>query len=425
MLFTPIIAGKSDDLTYSILSLLLKSILVILLTYISAKYIVPKLMYAVAKTKSKDLFLLTTITLCFAIAYLTSQAGLSLALGAFIAGLIISESEYSHQSTSVILPFKELFTSFFFVSVGMLLDLSFFMNNITIITILLFVTFILKSLIAGIAVAVLKYPPKVVILTGLSLFQVGEFAFILSKVGISYQLLNETTNQYFLSVSIISMIITPFVILFSDKFTSHFINVSKRIGMNNIYKYNQLDTLENNIDDSYLNNHLVIIGLGLNGNNLAKVSKASGIPHVVIESNASIVKESKLKGIPVIYGDAIHPHILEIAKMNHAQSVVIAISDIKATKLIIKEIRDISETVHIVVRTRYIKEITELKAIGADEVVPEEFETSIQIFSNVLQHFLITDSEIQEIIQCVREDNYEIFNSSNEISTFKKISITN
>jgi CPA2 family monovalent cation:H+ antiporter-2 len=158
----------------------------------------------------------------------------------------------------------------------------------------------LKSLIAGIAVAVLKYSPKVVILTGLSLFQVGEFAFILSKVGISYQLLNETTNQYFLSVSIISMIITPFVILFSDKFTSHFIKVSKRIGMNNIYKYNQLDTLENNIDDSYLNNHLVIIGLGLNGNNLAKVSKASGIPHVVIESNASIVKESKLKGIPVI-----------------------------------------------------------------------------------------------------------------------------
>lgn len=425
MLFTPIIAGKSDNLKFSILSLLFKSLLVILLTYISAKYIVPKLMYAVAKTKSKDLFLLTTITLCFVIAYLTSQAGLSLALGAFIAGLIISESEYSHQSTSVILPFKELFTSFFFVSVGMLLDLSFFMNNIMIITILLLITIIIKSIIAGIAVAVLKYPPKVVILTGLSLFQVGEFAFILSKVGISYQLLNETSNQYFLSVSIISMIITPFIILFSDRFTNHFIKVSKRIGINNIYKYNQLDTLDNNIDDSYLNNHLVIIGLGLNGNNLAKVSKASGIPHVVIESNANIVKDSKLKGIPVIYGDAIHPHILEIAKIHQAQSVVIAISDINATKLIIKEIRDISETIHIVVRTRYIKEITELKAIGADEVVPEEFETSIQIFSNVLQHFLITDSEIQEIIQCVREDNYEIFNSSKEIPTFKKLSITN
>jgi CPA2 family monovalent cation:H+ antiporter-2 len=425
MLFTPIIAGKSDNLIFSILSLLLKSILVILLTYISAKYIVPKLMYAVAKTKSKDLFLLTTITLCFVIAYLTSQAGLSLALGAFIAGLIISESEYSHQSTSVILPFKELFTSFFFVSVGMLLDLSFFMNNIMIITILLLVTFIIKSIIAGIAVAVLRYSPKVAILTGLSLFQVGEFAFILSKVGISYQLLNETSNQYFLSVSIISMFITPFIILFSDRFTNHFIKVSKRIGINNIYKYNQLDTLDNNIDDSYLNNHLVIIGLGLNGNNLAKVSKASGIPHVVIESNANIVKDSKLKGIPVIYGDAIHPHILEIAKIHQAQSVVIAISDINATKLIIKEIRDISETIHIVVRTRYIKEITELKAIGADEVVPEEFETSIQIFSNVLQHFLITDSEIQEIIQCVREDNYEIFNSTKEIPTFKKLSITN
>lgn len=423
MLFTPIIAGKSDDLTYSIFSLLIKSVLVVLLTYISAKYIVPKLLYSIAKTKSKDLFLLTTITLCFAIAYLTSQAGLSLALGAFIAGLIISESEYSHQSTSVILPFKELFTSFFFVSVGMLLDLSFFINHIVIISVLLLVTFIIKSIIAGIAVAVLKYPPKVVLLTGLSLFQVGEFAFILSKVGIYYKLLNETTNQYFLSVSIISMIITPFIILFSDKLINHFINVSKRIGISNLYKYNKLDSLDNNIDESYLNNHLVIIGFGLNGSNLAKVSKASGIPFVVIESNAKIVKDSKLKGIPILFGDAIHPHILETAKIHLAQSVVVAISDITATKLIIKEIRDISETIHIIVRTRYLKEITELKAIGADEVVPEEFETSIQIFSNVLQHFLITDSEINEIIQCVREDNYEIFNSNKQNHTIRKLEL--
>lgn len=423
MLFTPIIAGKSDDLTYSIFSLLIKSVLVVLLTYISAKFIVPKLLYSIAKTKSKDLFLLTTITLCFAIAYLTSQAGLSLALGAFIAGLIISESEYSHQSTSVILPFKELFTSFFFVSVGMLLDLSFFINHIVIISVLLIVTFIIKSIIAGIAVAVLKYPPKVVLLTGLSLFQVGEFAFILSKVGIYYKLLNETTNQYFLSVSIISMIITPFIILFSDKLINHFINVSKRIGISNLYKYNKLDSLDNNIDESYLNNHLVIIGFGLNGSNLAKVSKASGIPFVVIESNAKIVKDSKLKGIPILFGDAIHPHILETAKIHLAQSVVVAISDITATKLIIKEIRDISETIHIIVRTRYLKEITELKAIGADEVVPEELETSIQIFSNVLQHFLITDSEINEIIQCVREDNYEIFNSNKQNHTIRKLEL--
>ena len=423
MLFTPIIAGKSDDLTYSIFSLLIKSVLVVLLTYISAKFIVPKLLYSIAKTKSKDLFLLTTITLCFAIAYLTSQAGLSLALGAFIAGLIISESEYSHQSTSVILPFKELFTSFFFVSVGMLLDLSFFINHIVIISVLLLVTFIIKSIIAGIAVAVLKYPPKVVLLTGLSLFQVGEFAFILSKVGIYYKLLNETTNQYFLSVSIISMIITPFIILFSDKLINHFINVSKRIGISNLYKYNKLDSLDNNIDESYLNNHLVIIGFGLNGSNLAKFSKASGIPFIVIESNAKIVKDSKLKGIPILFGDAIHPHILETAKIHLAQSVVVAISDITATKLIIKEIRDISETIHIIVRTRYLKEITELKAIGADEVVPEELETSIQIFSNVLQHFLITDSEINEIIQCVREDNYEIFNSNKQNHTIRKLEL--
>src|SRR5690554_5161634 len=173
-------------------------------------------MHAVANTNSKELFLLVTITLCFAIAFLTAGIGLSLALGAFIAGLIVSESEYSHQATSIILPFRELFTSFFFVSVGMLLDLDFFINNIAIILLLLLVVFVVKSAIIAGAMAILRYSTKTVLLTGLSLFQVGEFAFILSKVGIQYDLLSAETNQYFLSVSIVSMILTPFVIMFSE-----------------------------------------------------------------------------------------------------------------------------------------------------------------------------------------------------------------
>lgn len=186
----------------SILELVGKSIALLILTYVSAKFIVPRLMHAVAKTNSKELFLLVTFTLCFAIAFFTSEAGLSLALGAFVAGLIVSESEYSHQATSIILPFRELFTSFFFVSVGMLLDLDFFFSNIPVILLLVFLVFIVKSTLAGLAVAILKYPPRTVILTGLSLFQVGEFAFILSKVGTSYNLLRAETNQYFLAVSI-------------------------------------------------------------------------------------------------------------------------------------------------------------------------------------------------------------------------------
>lgn len=408
MLVTPMMSGESDDITMSIIWLLVKSVVLIIITYISARYIVPRLMHAVAKTNSKELFLLVTITLCFAVAFLTSQAGLSLALGAFIAGLIVSESEYSHQATSIILPFRELFTSFFFISVGMLLDLSFFGKNIPIILLLVLCVFILKSTIAAVAIAVLKYPIRTVLLTGLSLFQVGEFAFILSKVGIEYNLLTEETNQYFLSVSIVSMILTPFVIIFSEQIVDRFIGMSKKLGIDSS-KVSQKE--KDDIGGFNLENHLIIIGYGINGSNLAKAASASNIPYVVIEMNAEMVKLKKQKGIPIIFGDASQDHILETVNLSKARTVVIAISDNVATKRIIKNIRSHSDSLYLVVRTRYVKETSELIALGADEVIPEEFETSVQIFTNVLQNFLVPEDDIDQMIEKVRADNYHLFKS--------------
>lgn len=406
MLITPFIAGESTNIGMSILSLVLKSAVVIVITVISARYIVPKLMHAVAKTNSKELFLLVTFTLCFAVAFLTSEVGLSLALGAFIAGLIISESEYSHQATSIILPFRELFTSFFFVSVGMLLDLSFFIGNIPTIMFLVLLVFIIKSIIASLAVAALKYPTRTVLLTGLSLFQVGEFAFILSKVGIEYNLLTAQTNQYFLSVSIVSMILTPFIIIFSERIANRFIGISKKIGLDSTTISNKNMS---EISDDELENHLIIIGYGVNGSNLAKAAAASNIPYVVIEMNAETVRQQKAKGLPVIFGDASQDHILEAVQLPNARAAVIAISDNQATKTIIKNIRSHSESLYLVVRTRYVKEISELIALGADEVIPEEFETSVQIFTHVLQNFLVPEDDIDHLIEKVRADNYEIF----------------
>lgn len=406
MLVTPMIAGESSDVTMDILMLLVKSAIVVVLTYISARYVVPKLMHAVAKTNSKELFLLVTITLCFAIAFLTEEIGLSVALGAFIAGLIISESEYSHQATSIILPFRELFTSFFFVSVGMLLDLSFFLSNVPIIMLLVLVVLILKSSIAAIAVAILKYPSKTAILTGLSLFQVGEFAFILSKIGIDYNLLTPQTNQYFLSVSIVSMMLTPFVIIFSEKIADRFMGVSKKLGLKKVITTN--NNLEEIVEPN-IENHLVIIGYGINGSNLAKAATASNIPFIVIETNAEIVKRERAKGLPIIFGDATNDHILETVHLSKARAAVIAISENSETQKIIKNIRSISDSIYLVVRTRYVKETSELLALGADEVIPEEFETSIQIFEHILHNFLVPEGDINDLIQSVRADNYQLF----------------
>ncbi|HSR61049.1 MAG TPA: cation:proton antiporter, partial [Robiginitalea sp.] len=376
------------------------------ITLVSARYLVPRLMHLVARTGSKELFLITTITLCFAVAFLTSEAGLSLALGAFLAGLIISESEYSHQATSIILPFRELFTSFFFISVGMLLNLAFFAGHLGPILLIVLGLFVVKSLLGALAVAVLRYPPRIFLLTGLALFQVGEFAFILSRTGIEYGLLSPETNQYFLAVSIISMLLTPFVIIFSENIAFGMM----RLGPIRNLELRMATSGESPPDGGAetLNNHLIIVGYGINGSNLARAAEYGKIPYVVLELDAERVQQGRMNSAPVVFGDASQDHMLELVHLSRARIVVIAISDPVATKVIIRKIRAISQSVHLIVRTRYIKEIQELLALGADDVIPEEFETSLEIFSRTLHNFLVPANDIELLVQGMRSDNYSL-----------------
>ncbi len=413
MLLTPIIAGQSGNVANSILMLLAKTVIVVVITIVSARYLVPRLMHVVAKTGSKELFLITTITICFAVAFLTSEAGLSLALGAFLAGLIISESEYSHQATSIILPFRELFISFFFISVGMLLNLQFFGEHIGSILFIVLAVFLMKSMIASLAVAVLKYPPRTFFLTGLALFQVGEFAFILSKAGIEYGLLSIEANQYFLAVSLVTLLLTPFVIIFSENIAFGMMRLKPIKAIDKKMTISKDETGLAGAEE--LSNHLVIIGYGINGSNLAKAAEFSKIPYVVIELNAEVVRNERKKGVPIIFGDATQDHILELASLAQARVIVIAISDPTATKVIIKNIRAVSQSIHLVVRTRYVKEISELIALGADDVIPEEFETSIEIFSRTLHNFLVPEDDIEYFIEMTRSDNYSLFQNKKSI----------
>lgn len=412
MLFTPLLAGNSTDLANEILILLLKSGLIVVLTYLAARYIVPRAMYLIAKTKSKELFLLTTITLCFTVAFLTASAGLSLALGAFLAGLIISESEYSYQATSTILPFRELFISFFFISIGMLLNLDFFVQNIAMVLTLVLIVFVLKGTIIAVVTALLKYPLRTVLLTGLALFQVGEFSFILSRIGIEYGLLSPEMNQYFLSVSVLSMLLTPIVIIFSERLSSFILNSPLHTPWKVIIKNPKIEDRSTLKD---LENHLLIIGYGINGRNLAKAARYAKIPYVILELNAQIVRIERTKGEPIYYGDAIHEHILERLKVKKARVVVVAISDPSATKIIISHIRHLSPSVYILVRTRYVKEIESLLALGADEVIPEEFETSVEMFSRVLANYLVPIDELENLVDKIRADNYEMFQTKNRL----------
>ncbi|MGM0497374.1 MAG: cation:proton antiporter [Bacteroidota bacterium] len=413
ILVTPMLAGETSNIGVTLLELFGKSALIILITLITARYIVPHLLYYIAKTKSKELFLITTLTLCFAVAWLTSEAGLSLALGAFLAGLIISESEYSHQATSLILPFKELFTSFFFISIGMLLNVEFFLQNTTTILLIVVIVFVVKGTVATLATALLKYPPRISILTGLALFQIGEFSFILSKVGVENGILTPEMNQYFLSISIVTMFLTPLIMIFAEDLAVLLIPGRLKKRWRVLLSKGDKKVITTS-EEEKLENHLIIVGFGINGRNVARAAQYIKIPYLVIEMNAVTVKQEKEKGERILYGDASHSHILNLVKLHKARVVVIAISDPKAIRYIVSHIRDISQSVYIIVRTRYVREIDDLISLGADEVIPEEFETSISIFSRVLHNFLVPVNEIEELVKAIRSDNYKLFVSQNK-----------
>lgn len=405
MLLTPILAGQGGNVGMALLLLIGKMAAVVLILFLVAKYLLPRLLDEVAKAKSRELFVLTTVLICFSIAGLTYSLGLSLALGAFLAGLLLADSDYSHQATGNIIPFREVFTSFFFISIGMLLDMNFFFRNLHIILPLTIVVGLVKLFAAASAVSLLKYPTRTALLTGFALFQVGEFAFVLAGVGQEYSLLAPEQSQYFLAMSVLSMAVTSMVMGQSEKWTDRFTSMAmpemvKRSG--------NAEVIKAEVEHKELSDHLIIIGFGLNGQNVAKAAEQSGIPYVVLDMNSDRVKAEKKNGVPIVFGDAQDPFILEHLHVYKARVAVVAISDPKSTRKIVASIRSICQTVFVIVRTRFVKEIDDLVKLGADEVIPEEFETSIEIFTRVLNRYLVPEDEISLFTDQYRSQNYEM-----------------
>jgi CPA2 family monovalent cation:H+ antiporter-2 len=384
----------------------------------SARWLMPWLLHQVARTRSKELFILSVVAICLTIAWLTSKSGLSLALGAFIAGLIISESEYSHQALGNILPFRNVFTSFFFVSIGMLLDTSFLINNPVIILTASAGILILKALIAGGVTVLLGLPLRSGILAGLSICQVGEFSFILSRTGLKHGLLADH-YQLFLAVAVLTMAATPFIISLAPRFADLILRMPVPVKLKT-----GLWPEPEKKSHKKLKQHLVIIGFGLNGRNVARAARMTDIPYVVIEMSPDTVKKEREKGEPIFYGDAIHEEVLRHVGIEDATVVVIAINDPAATRGITEKVRKLTLKAHVIVRTRYLMEMQGLYQLGANEVIPEEFETSVEIFSRVLAKYLIPRDEIDKLIIQLRSDGYEMFrNLSGKSSPFSSLDL--
>ncbi|MHC1584635.1 MAG: cation:proton antiporter domain-containing protein [Methanosarcinales archaeon] len=405
MLLTPVLAGSSGTISHSLLFVVFEGIGIIILIVVSAKWIVPFLLYQVAKTRSKELFILSVVMICLSIAYLTSIVGLSLALGAFLAGLIISDSDYSHEALEKIEPFKDLFTSLFFISIGMLLDLGFLMSHLLMVLAITIWILAIKSMLAGFSAIIMGLPMRTAILAGFALGQVGEFSFILARTGYQYDLINQTEYQMLLAGAILTMALTPFMMRVAPSAAT----IASRLPISErLISGRQLSQIDKK---EPMRDHLIIIGFGTNGRYLARVASGVGIPYVIVETNPVTVRLEREKGEPIFYGDATRVNVLRKAWIEKARVAVIAISDPIATNRITEVARKLNPKLHIIVRTRYLQEMERLFELGADEVIPEELEASMEIFARVLHKYLVPRNEIEKYIAEVRQGKYEMLRS--------------
>ena len=411
MMCTVPVLGGEDIVSFTQIALNLGgSLLAVVMMVAAAWLLMPLLLKRIVRLRSPEVFLLTVVLLWLAMSWATSYFGLSLALGAFFAGMMLADSEYTHQAASEILPFRDVFNSLFFVSIGMLLSVGALLANIGFVLVLVAVLIFVKLIIVWGVIRILGYPQRVAVMTGLGLAQIGEFSFVLARSGQAADLLPPTDYQNFLAASIISMIATPFMI-----------NAAPRISfrMQSLLKDGDVGEIENAEEDDIhmtssggLNHHVIIVGYGLNGRNLARVLRAVSVPYVVLELDSVVVRQAKEKGEKINFGDATRREVLTHTGVEQASALVLAMSDPQAARRTVDQARRMNKTMHIIVRTRYVSEITELYHLGADEVIPEEFETSIEIFSRVLHRYGFSRNVIEGQIDRIREQGYEMLRSA-------------
>ncbi|HWE41703.1 MAG TPA: cation:proton antiporter [Gemmatimonadaceae bacterium] len=402
VLFTPFLTGVGAGAGNAV-AVVIKALLFIGGAVVAARWVVPRLLHHVVATRRREVFLLAIILLCLGTAWASARVGLSLALGAFIAGLVISESEYSHQALGEILPLREVFNSLFFISIGMLFDVRTVIGAPFTVFGAILVVIVVKTLITTGASIALGQSLRIALIAGLALAQIGEFSFVLSKVGLSAGLLDVAHYQLFLAVAVGTMTITPVLLAVAPRIAAALEAVAPAR-----FASGRAAPLAVHAG-APLTDHVIIVGYGVNGRNLARVLGRCGIPFIVIELNPQVVRTERERGRSIIYGDASRPEVLEHAGVRSARVVVIAISDAAGTRGTVDVARRLNPHVHLIVRSRYVHEMDPLFALGTDEVIPEEFETSIEIFSRVLHRYLVPRDEIERQIRDIRRSGYEMF----------------
>ena len=401
MLFMPMLAdAQAGSAAVGNWAGIARSLLVVAILVAGGRVVVPWVLDRIVLLRDRELFTLCIGFFGLGAAFATASFGLSLALGAFVAGLVISESEYGLQAMSNVLPFHDVFSGIFFASVGMLLDARFLIAQPLLVVGATIGMLLLKGLLSAAVVLSLRRGLQVSIASGLALAQVGEFSFILAGVGVPLGLFAGNDYQLFLAVSVLTMVATPFMIARARQTAD---GIERVLGRSRFTA--PLPDEESTVQ---LKDHTIIVGYGFSGRRLAHVLDSARLPYVVLEQNGQAVRSARREGVPIFFGDGTRRAVLERVGCERARVILFVISSTDDERRGVVAARELNPAVRIIVRTHFVRAIEDLTRLGASEVVVEEFEASVELFALVLEFYEVPSNTIRREVDAVRSEHYSM-----------------
>jgi CPA2 family monovalent cation:H+ antiporter-2 len=380
---------------------LLKAAAMLLFLFTIGKWLINPWFNLVASQRSRELFVMNVLMITLLLAFATKLAGLSYALGAFIAGMLISETKFRYQVESDISPFRDILLGLFFISVGMLLDLQQISSNIGLVLLILVGFILFKAAVVALVVRLVKYETGVAIRTGLILAQAGEFSFVILALGVEQKLITGPALQLILATSLLSMVIAPFLIQYNGRITRRLVSS---------YSRNSGQVVQD-IDDvgKHLHNHVIICGYGRSGQYLGRFLKEENIPFVALDIDPARVLEAAAAGENVMFGDAARRVVLEAAGGARAKALIISYADNRAAMKILHIVQESYPQLPVIVRTVDDSNMEALREAGAAEVVPEILEGSLMLASHALMLLGVPLNRVVKRIRIFREERYKLF----------------
>ncbi|NET73424.1 MAG: sodium:calcium exchanger [Sphaerospermopsis sp. SIO1G2] len=396
----PALHEPGEAVSIAILTALLRIALFAAGAIAAGIWLIPPLLRLLARTESRELFLLGVVTLCLGIALLTEYLGLSIEMGAFVAGLMISEVEYADETLSIVEPLRDIFASLFFAAIGMLIDPLFLWQNLDVILGLVVLVFLGKFVIITPLVKIFRYPLKTAVIAGLGLAQIGEFSFVLASEGQALGLVSRRIYLLILGTTAVTLMLTPFVL----RLVPLLFNFAETMPW--LKPYLVEEQARDFAEDIPFKDHFIVCGYGGIGRNLVRLLQLHDLPVVVIDQSETKIQQLRDAGIPYVYGNGVSFHVLETAGINHAQGMAIALPDPASIRLCLKRALELSPELDLVVRATQNKNIEVLYQLGAKEVVQPEFEASLEMATHLLTGLGLYPELIQLKMQKIRQDHY-------------------